>query len=98
LTGSFDTAEQVTAEQLLERIQHVVKNEAEVVEQQLRRHDVELFRGTASFIGPYELRIDAGEDSRQLTAGTVIIASGTRPAKPEGVPTGGVVMTSDDIR
>jgi len=97
-TGSFDEGRSnITAEQLVERIEHVVRAEAEVIERQLHHNDVALFRGTASFVGPHELHIQAGEESHRLTAANILIASGTCPTPPPDVAPGGPVVTSDEI-
>ncbi len=98
LNGSFDEGpSRVTADLLVERIGHVVRAEAEVIERQLHRNGVALFRGTASFVSPHELHVEAGENSRRMTAANILIACGTRPTPPPGVTPGDVVLTSDDI-
>jgi NAD(P) transhydrogenase len=87
----------VTMEHLSARIRHVIRREAEIVEQQLHRNDVALLRGHASFVDPHTIRIDSERGGRTLTADTVLIACGTRPAPPPTDSRDGVVLTSDDI-
>jgi NAD(P) transhydrogenase len=87
-----------TAQQLLARIEQVIAREVGVVDHQLARNDVAVLRGEASFVDPHTLVVHAGDEWRQVTAATVVIATGTTPAPPPGVPADGdVVMTTDDI-
>ncbi len=73
-----------TAEQLLARVDDVIAIESELVEDKLRRNDVELIRGIASFDDPHTITVDTGEGTRTLTTDKVVIAVGTRPLPPPG--------------
>ncbi len=87
-----------TADQLLARVDEVVRREAEIVEAQLRRNEVELIRGAASFKDPHTVVIESEGGRRAVTAAHILIAAGTRPAPPPGVPTDAeVVITSDGV-
>ena len=87
-----------TAEQLLSRVDEVVAREQTVIEDQLQRNDVALLQGEASFLDPHRLHITTGERSQAVTASRIVIAVGTRPAAPPGVPADGeVVITSDEV-
>jgi NAD(P) transhydrogenase len=87
-----------TAGQLLAGVDAVVAREIEVIEQQLRRNDVTLLQGQASFLDPHTLAIDAGAGARRVTARHVVIAVGTQPAPTPGVkPDGQVVLDSDQV-
>jgi NAD(P) transhydrogenase len=74
-----------TMEQLVQRVGRVVSREAEVVEDQLCRNDVELIRGAASFVDPHSLSVVSEAGRRTIRAAHVLIAVGTRPAEPAGV-------------
>jgi NAD(P) transhydrogenase len=87
-----------TAQQLLARIEQVVAREVEVVDSQLTRNDVEVLRGEASFADPHTLVVRSGDQWRQVSAATIVIATGTAPAAPPGLPADGdIVMTTDDV-
>jgi NAD(P) transhydrogenase len=86
-----------TAEELLARVGEVVAREVDVVERQLRRNDVDVVRGEARFLDPHTLAVTAGPDERRITAERFVIAVGTRPAPPPGVPASDVVMTPDEL-
>ncbi len=95
-TIGFDS--RPTAEQLLSRVVEVVAHEAEVVENQLRRNDVTVLRGTASFADPHTLVVEAEGGGKRVSAENILIAVGTGPAPPPGVaPDGEVVLTTDDV-
>jgi NAD(P) transhydrogenase len=87
------------AEHLLARVTEVVQRECEVVEAQLRRNDVVVFRGEGSFVDPHTVGIDGSSGPRSVTAANIVIAVGTRPATPPGAPVDDeIVVTSDRIR
>lgn len=87
-----------SAVQLLERVVGVVKREAQVVEDQLWRNDIGLIRGEASFKDSHALVVESEDGTRTVTAEYVLIAVGTIPAPPPGVPVDHeLVITSDEI-
>lgn len=87
-----------TANQLLRRVDSVIQREAQVVEDQLWRNDIELLRGEASFTDPHTLQVVAAEESRTVTADKILIAVGTQPATPRGVNADGeMVLTSAQV-
>jgi NAD(P) transhydrogenase len=91
-------ASRPSAEQLLAGVEAVIGREIEVIEQQLRRNDITLIKGEASFLDPHTLAIRAGAGVSRVTARHVVIAVGTRPAPTPGVePDGEIVLNSDQL-
>jgi len=87
-----------SVEELLHRVGTVARRESEVVEQQLCRNDVQLIRGEASFSDLHSVAIVSIEGQRTVTAANILIAVGTYPASPPGVPSDGdTILTSDDL-
>jgi NAD(P) transhydrogenase len=87
-----------TAQQLLSRVSGVMARECQVIENQLRRNDVDIFYGTAAFKDPHTLTVSGEEGVRDITAANILIAVGTLPVAPPGVVHDGqTVLTSDDI-
>ena len=87
-----------TAEQLLQRVNTVVERECRVIEDQLRRNDVEVIGGGASFKDAHTLIVRSDNGWREVTAASIVLAVGTRPGPVPGVaPDGEVVISSDDI-
>lgn len=85
-------------EALLQRMQTVGRRESQVIEQQLFRNEVHMIRGEASFVDSHTVLVTAGEGRRSVTAEKIVIAVGTYPASPPGVPADGdLILTSDDL-
>ncbi|HEU5154377.1 MAG TPA: Si-specific NAD(P)(+) transhydrogenase [Gemmatimonadales bacterium] len=86
------------ADHLLERVAHVVSQEAAVIDHQLRRNGVEVISGHASFLDPHTLVVRAGDSWREITAKNILIAVGTVPTPSPGMAPDGIsIVTSDDI-
>ncbi|MBM4120741.1 MAG: Si-specific NAD(P)(+) transhydrogenase [Nitrospira sp.] len=72
--------ESFTLRDLMARKAHVIKNELAIITNQLQRNDVEIVRGTGSFIDAHTIRVlkEPGSDE-QLSADFIVIATGSRP-------------------
>ena len=87
-----------SCQQLFAGVDSVIAREVEVIESQLRRNDVSVLFGSASFADPHTLLIEADGTRRQVTAEHVLIAVGTQPAPSPGVKRDGeVVLDTDDM-
>jgi NAD(P) transhydrogenase len=83
--SAFRVKHEITLEDLLWRTKQVIEHEQEVVSDQLRRNGVDLLEGAASFVGPHTLRIHDGRGALDVAADRIVIAVGTRPARPAGI-------------
>jgi NAD(P) transhydrogenase len=81
---SYRVKEEITIQDLRHRTQHVIDREIDVVRNQLMRNHVQLLEGTASFVDPHTLLV-TGRDERRVSGEFIIIACGTRPARPPAV-------------
>jgi NAD(P) transhydrogenase len=87
-----------TCQQLLAGLDTVMMREIEVVENQLRRNDVALLSGEASFQDPHTLVVRGESGWRHVTAEHIVIAVGSRPAAPLGMEFDGqVILNTDDV-
>lgn len=75
----------ITIEDLTFWCQQVIKNEIDVVRAQLVRNGVELLTGTASFAGPNRVEFRHGNETSAVEARHFLIATGTRPARPDHI-------------
>ena len=83
---SYRVKDEITIADLAARTQHVVGREIDVVRSQLSRNRVAIMTGTGYFIDPHTVEVDDGEGRlRRATADKVVIATGTRPARPDTV-------------
>jgi NAD(P) transhydrogenase len=87
-----------TMPQLIGQIGRVTQREMENISDALRRNNVDLIQGHASFVDPHTLQVETPNGHNLLTGDNILIAVGTRPSKPRGAdPDGQTVITSDDI-
>jgi NAD(P) transhydrogenase len=84
---SYRVKEDITIGDLTARTQHVVSREADVVRSQLTRNRVTILPGLAHFVEPNVVEVDHGGDgmNRRVSADNIMIATGTRPARPSSV-------------
>ena len=83
--SSYRVKEDITIDDLFQRTQHVMGREIDVIRHQLARNHVALVSGTARFLDPHTVAVAMDEGERQISAGHIIIAVGTKPARPGGV-------------
>jgi NAD(P) transhydrogenase len=83
---SYRLKEDITVADLGARTQHVIGREIDVIRSQLARNRVRLLTGTARFHDPHTMTVedDSGHEQK-VTADKIIIAAGTRPARPDSV-------------
>lgn len=96
---SYRLKEEITVADLTARTQHVVGLEVDVVRSQLSRNQVTLLAGTGRFMDDHTVAVrDAVGQDRLLTADHIVIATGTRPARPASVEFDDrTVMDSDSV-
>ena len=84
--ASYRVKKDITFEDLLFKCDHVVKAEQEVVQNQLIRNHVDFIVGNASFIEPHRLSIKQNLETNEHSADYIMIAVGTEPSRPAGIP------------
>lgn len=98
--SSYRVKHDITIDDLLYRVQQVVRSEIDVIRHQMTRNRVELIESTARFIDPHtiELLAASGNGRRQISAERFVIACGTEAARDQHLPFDGQrVFTSDDV-
>ncbi len=81
---SYRVKEEITVEDLELRTRQVVEREIDIVRNQLSRNRVRVLSGIAHFVDPHTVAISGGED-RVVSAEKIVLATGTRPHRPESV-------------
>jgi NAD(P) transhydrogenase len=96
---SYRVKHDITSADLFWRMEHVIKREVDVIRNQLGRNRISLLTGTARFVDPHTVAVDGDDgDTRTVTAAKIMIAVGTRPARPTTVEFDGhTILDSDDI-
>ncbi|MGH9248192.1 MAG: FAD-dependent oxidoreductase, partial [Acidimicrobiales bacterium] len=82
---SYRVKNEITVQDLLARTQHVIGREIEVVRSQLFRNHVDLVIGSARFVDSHAVEVDGAGERRRIAAEVVVIATGSRPARPAHV-------------
>jgi NAD(P) transhydrogenase len=83
---SYRVKDEITIADLAARTQHVVGREIDVVRSQLSRNRVTILTGTGCFVDDHTVEVnDGGGRLRRATAEKIVIATGTRPARPDSV-------------
>jgi NAD(P) transhydrogenase len=81
---SYRVKEEITVEDLRLRTRHVIAREVDVVRHQLMRNHVQVLSGVARFLDPHTVAV-SGQEERRVSAERIVIATGTRPARPSAV-------------
>ena len=83
---SYRVKDEVTVDDLSARTQHVISRQVDVIRSQLSRNRVAVINGTGRFDDPHTISVDDGTGREsKVSAEKIIIAAGTRPARPDSV-------------
>jgi len=98
--NSYTVKQNITMADLTFRTEHVIQHELDIVRHQLLRNRVELISAEASFVDAHTVRIKYVNEGgwKDVTAASVIIATGTSATKSDRVPIDGKrIFVSDDL-
>ncbi len=84
--AGYRLKETVTIEDLAFRANHIIKNEIEIVEDQMARNRIDLIYGEARFVDPHRLLVQQAGVSTDHLAHVIVIAVGTVPTRPANIP------------
>lgn len=89
----------LTIEDIKRRLSITIEREAEVINHQLARNGVTVLQGSARFTDPHHLVVTSSQGKTQdMHADFFLIATGTHPVRPEGIPFDNrTVLDSDDL-
>jgi len=76
----------ITAGDFMHRQREVVEKEWDLIEENLRWHRIDRYRGTARFASPHEIVVDTSGYDITLHAEIILIATGSSPFRPATVP------------
>jgi NAD(P) transhydrogenase len=95
---SYRVKSEITMEDLTARTEHVVSREIHVVQDQLARNHVTLMYGYGRVVDAHTVAVQGKNGETTLTAQAIVIATGTRPARPPNVAFDGHrILDSDGI-
>ncbi len=96
----YEVGPELTVADFMQRERAVVQRELELINESLGRYAVEVVQGHARFAGPHAVAVRPpnGAELRTLTADFFVIATGSRPNRPDDVPFDGeTVFDSETI-
>jgi len=96
---SYRLKDNLSMEDLLQRVAITINQETEVMSHQLRRNNVEVIQGSGSFLDPHRIQIENRHGKiSEVRADHVLLATGTKPHRPDHIPFDGEsIIDSDDI-
>lgn len=96
---SWRAKNDITADDLLQRLHITLNHEVEILEHQFARNQVKTFRGEAAFTSVSSIEvIDTDLNMSNFTADRFIICVGTKPWRPPHIPFNGkTILDSDEI-
>ena len=98
---SYQVKERIAITDLVYRVNHVIREQVAVVESQLRRNNVDIVKGKASFVDEHTISIETegeGEPPEQITADVFVICAGSEPFRPPQIPFDGKrIFDTDNI-
>lgn len=91
--------ERIAPEDVLDRVKITLRNQVEVMQNQLSRNGVEVITGLAKFVDKHTLEVSVSDGSSTRVKGKyIMLAVGTRPYRPSHVPFDReTILDSDEI-
>jgi NAD(P) transhydrogenase len=94
---SYRVKDEITIEDLRLRTEQVIQREVDIVRNQLTRNHVQVVEGHARFLDPQTVAV-SGTAEQRLSSERIVIATGTRPARPPAVEFDGrTILDSDGL-
>jgi NAD(P) transhydrogenase len=96
----YEVGPELTVADFMQRERAVVQRELQLINESLGRYAVEVVQGHARFAGPHAVAVrpPGGGEVRSLAADFFVIATGSRPNRPDDVPFDGeTVLDSETI-
>ncbi|MDA0261388.1 MAG: Si-specific NAD(P)(+) transhydrogenase [Proteobacteria bacterium] len=96
---AYRVKKDITIADLLQRADHVIKNEIDVTMHQLQRNEIEVLQATASFVTPNMVTLKMVNGHVQnISAASIIVAVGTETTMDPHIDFDGQsIFTSDDV-
>lgn len=84
---TLEVDRQTALKHIVGRLHHVIREQERQVRKNLDRHGITVFRGRASFANDHEVIVQPpGGDAIRVSAAYYLIATGSSPHRPPGVP------------
>lgn len=96
---NYKVKDRVTAEDLMQRLQATLSQEVEIIQQQLRRHKIDIAYGHARFVDGQKISVeDHSGHFTEYEAEKFLISVGSKTRRPDNVAFDGeAIIDSDEI-
>jgi len=96
---SYKVKDNITADDLKQRLASTLAHEIEIIQHQLMRNNVEVAHGHARFTGEHSISVEDYEGNTvEYSADNFVISVGTKTRRPDNVPFDGeAIIDSDEI-
>jgi len=96
---SYKVKENITVDDLTQRLQSTITHEVEIIQHQLMRNNVEILHGHARFKDEHTVAVEDSEGTlTEYSADNFLICVGTKTRRPENIPFDGQsIIDSDEI-
>ncbi len=87
----------ITIADFMQRERAVVESAWELIDENLKRHQIEWVQGTARLVDGRTVDVERyGKETRRITGDVILLATGSRPQQPEGFAVDGTVVVDSD--
>lgn len=98
LGESVQVKNKITIQDLTAWTQQIVRAEVEISRASMLRNGVDIINGDGTITGPNAVVVVHGNQTSIVEADFILIATGSRPARPSGIPFDGVrVLDADQV-
>jgi len=88
----------ITMDDLRRKLAQVTEHELDVVQDQLARNGIDVFWGEAEFVDSHRVTVHGENGNSDIEADRILIACGTKPARPGHIPFDGTsVFDTDEV-
>ena len=95
---AYSVKQNIEMSDLTDRTVHIETDIEQTIRAQILRNKGEIIAGTAAFANQHTVIVKSDDTERVLTGEKIIIATGTRPWRPENFEfNNGIILDSDDI-
>jgi NAD(P) transhydrogenase len=81
---------------LRRKLDQVIQHELQVIQEFLDRNQVDVYSGEASFVDPHTLEVSRDGQSVRVEAERILVACGTKPARPAHIAFDGTTIFDSD--
>lgn len=94
----FRQKRKITMDDLRRKLSNVIQHELDVIHEYLDRNQIDLVAGDAQFVDPHTVDVCHDGQCVKVEADKILIATGTKPARPSHIPFDGqTVFDSDEL-